>query len=128
MGLISQYGRFIFMIKVLFLIMTIMAKRTELVIKRDTKKGKTANIDEQRKKLEKEEYLRSRLELMFKFTMSIFLIIVFFPKRKNRVELTYEDNLLLTVFGFILLITADWSVLIPHNIIEEYMSKALFVK
>ena len=128
MGLISQYGRFIFMIKVLFLIMTVMAKRTELVIKRDTKKGKTANIDEQRKKLEKEEYLRSRLELMFKFTMSIFLIIVFFPKRKNRVELTYEDNLLLTVFGFILLITADWSVLIPHNIIEEYMSKALFVK
>lgn len=128
MGFISQYGRFIFMIKVLFLIMTIMAKRTELVIKRDTKKGKTANIDEQRKKLEKEEYLRTRLELMFKFTMSIFLIIVFFPKRKNRVELTYEDNLLLTVFGFILLITADWSVLIPHNIIEEYMSKALFVK
>ena len=128
MGLISQYGRFIFMIKVLFLIMTIMAKRTELVIKRDTKKGKTADLDEQRKKLENEEYLRSRLELMFKFTMSIFLIIVFFPKRKNRVELTYEDNLLLTVFGFILLITADWSVLIPHNIIEEYMSKALFVK
>lgn len=128
MGFISQYGRFIFMIKVLFLIMTVMAKRTELVIKRDTKKGKTANLDEQRKKLEKEEYLRSRLELMFKFTMSIFLIIVFFPKRKNRVELTYEDNLLLTVFGFILLITADWSVLIPHNIIEEYMSKALFVK
>jgi hypothetical protein len=128
MGFISQYGRFIFMIKVLFLIMTIMAKRTELVIKRDTKKGKTADLDEQRKKLEKEEYLRSRLELMFKFTMSIFLIIVFFPKRKSRVELTYEDNLLLTVFGFILLITADWSVLIPHNIIEEYMSKALFVK
>lgn len=128
MGLISQYGRFIFMIKVLFLIMTIMAKRTELVIKRDTKKGKTTNLDEQRKKLETEEYLRARLELMFKFTMSIFLIIVFFPKRKNRVELTYEDNLLLTVFGFILLITADWSVLIPHNIIEEYMSKALFVK
>lgn len=128
MGFISQYGRFIFMIKVLFLIMTVMAKRTELVIKRDTKKGKTANIDEQRKKLEKEEYLRSRLELMFKFTMSIFLIIAFFPKRKKRVELTYEDNLLLTVFGFILLITADWSVLIPHNIIEEYMSKALFVK
>ena len=128
MGFISQYGRFIFMIKVLFLIMTVMAKRTELVIKRDTKKGKTANIDEQRKKLENEEYLRSRLELMFKFTMSIFLIIAFFPKRKNRIELTYEDNLLLTVFGFILLITADWSVLIPHNIIEEYMSKALFVK
>ena len=128
MGFISQYGRFIFMIKVLFLIMTVMAKRTELVIKRDTKKGKTANIDEQRKKLENEEYLRSRLELIFKFTMSIFLIIVFFPKRKKRVELTYEDNLLLTVFGFILLITADWSVLIPHNIIEEYMSKALFVK
>lgn len=128
MGLISQYGRFIFMIKVLFLIMTVMAKRTELVIKRDTKKGKTADLDEQRKKLENEEYLRSRLELMFKFTMSIFLIIVFFPKRKKRVELTYEDNLLLTVFGFILLITADWSVLIPHNIIEEYMSKALFVK
>ncbi len=128
MGFISQYGRFIFMIKVLFLIMTVMAKRTELVIKRDTKKGKTANLDEQRKKLENEEYLRTRLELMFKFTMSIFLIIVFFPKRKSRVELTYEDNLLLTVFGFILLITADWSVLIPHNIIEEYMSKALFVK
>lgn len=128
MGFISQYGRFIFMIKVLFLIMTVMAKRTELVIKRDTKKGKTADLDEQRKKLENEEYLRSRLELMFKFTMSIFLIIVFFPKRKKRVELTYEDNLLLTVFGFILLITADWSVLIPHNIIEEYMSKALFVK
>lgn len=128
MGFISQYGRFIFMIKVLFLIMTVMAKRTELVIKRDTKKGKTANLDEQRKKLEKEEYLRSRLELMFKFTMSIFLIIVFFPKRKNRVELTYEDNLLLTVFGFILLITADWSLLIPHNIINEYMSKVLFVK
>lgn len=128
MGFISQYGRFIFMIKVLFLIMTVMAKRTELVIKRDTKKGKTADLDEQRKKLEKEEYLRTRLELMFKFTMSIFLIIVFFPKRKNRVELTYEDNLLLTVFGFILLLTADWSVLIPHNIIQEYMSKALFVK
>ena len=128
MGFISKYGRFIFMIKVLFLIMTIMAKRTELVIKRDTKKGKTADLDEQRKKLEKEEYLRTRLELMFKFTMSIFLIIVFFPKRKNRVELTYEDNLLLTVFGFILLLTADWSVLIPHNIIDEYMSKALFVK
>ncbi len=54
-------------------------------------------------------YWKGRFEFIFVFLMSFLLIYLFNPRKPN-VVLDYETKLLLFLFGFILLITAKWSV------------------
>jgi hypothetical protein len=68
------------------------------------------------KKREKIQYLKERVETLFKGLMAVLLLILFNPRRtKDTIKLDYETRLLLYLFGFILLLTADWKSIF-HNI------------
>jgi hypothetical protein len=47
--------------------------------------------------------------------MSVLLIYLFNPRTERSVMIDYETKLLLYLFGFILLITADWGVFIHET-------------
>jgi hypothetical protein len=62
------------------------------------------------KKIQMVEEFRNKTEFFFKVLMSLLLIYLFNPRRTTDiVRLDYETRLLLCLFGFILVLTADWS-------------------
>jgi|APSaa5957512535_1039671.scaffolds.fasta_scaffold453362_1 hypothetical protein len=68
-------------------------------------------------------YLKERLELLFKLLMSIFLIYMFYPGRKPPIPLDFEARLLLYLFGFIIIITADWKSIYSHSVLNKNTRK-----
>lgn len=94
----NLYIKFIFIVKILFIILAVY----ELYIKH--KEPKNAE------KIENIRHTKNRVELLFKGLMSILLIYLFSPKTsKEMMKMDYETRLLLWLFGFIILITADWN-------------------
>jgi len=67
-------------------------------------------------------YLKERVELLFKFLMSILLIYVFNPRRKVAVQLDYEMKILLFLFGWILILSANWSSIMEPSVFKKYLS------
>lgn len=62
-----------------------------------------------KKRLNNLEFWKNRLEFIFIALMSVLLIYLFNP-RVNRINMIdTETRILLYLFGFILLLTADWS-------------------
>jgi len=59
-------------------------------------------------------FLKNRMDFIFIFMMSCLLIYLFYPKRTD-VTLDSETKLLLYLFGFVLIFTADWSVFIHES-------------
>jgi hypothetical protein len=57
--------------------------------------------------LETNDHLKNQLELVFISLVAILLIILFNPINKNLI-LDNETRTILYLFGFLLLITADW--------------------
>lgn len=104
---------FIILIKVLFII----ASLTHLYykIKKDEENyiNKTA------------VYWRGRLEFIFTISMAILLIYLFNPNYNHEKMITYETKLLLYLFGFILIIIAEWSQFIKENKIIKYLQNVL---
>lgn len=60
-------------------------------------------------------FWKERMEFIFITLMSFLLIYLFNPRANRSANLDYETKILLYLFGFILLITADWSVFIKEN-------------
>ena len=74
----------------------------------EKEKNKSDKIKKQIETQQKIEYYKTRIELLFKFLMSLLLIYIFNP-RQNRINLiNYEAKLLFFLFGIILVVTADW--------------------
>ena len=55
-------------------------------------------------------YWKERFEFVFVLLMAILLIYLFNPRRKEMVMIDGETKVLFYLFGFVLIITADWSV------------------
>jgi hypothetical protein len=55
-------------------------------------------------------YWKERFEFIFVLLMAILLIYLFNPRNDKSVTIDGETKLLLYLFGFVILITADWSV------------------
>jgi uncharacterized membrane protein YozB (DUF420 family) len=53
-------------------------------------------------------YWKERLEFVFKLLMSILLIALFNPRTHKAVLIEGETKILLYLFGFVLIITANW--------------------
>ena len=53
-------------------------------------------------------YWKERLEFVFVFLMACLLIFIFNPRQDNSRLLNKETKILFYLFGFILLITANW--------------------
>jgi hypothetical protein len=107
--------RLIIIIKLFFIYYAIYGFILERKLKKDPK-----NVQLQKEYHDK-MYFKERLELMFKFFMSLFLIYVFFPQHATPIQLNSEMRILLYLFGFILLLTAKWSEILDNNAINKYL-------
>lgn len=56
-------------------------------------------------------YWKERLEFIFIILMALVCIIIFYPYYSDTVYIDKETRLLLFIYGFIILITANWNVI-----------------
>jgi uncharacterized membrane protein len=115
MNYLNLYVKFIFAIKIIFISLAVY------------KVYITHKHPKNTKKIEEIQYWKDRCEIFFKGTMAVLLIVLFNPRTSKEVmKLDYETRLLLYLFGFILLITADWKSIfkkIPESL--ELIQKIL---
>jgi hypothetical protein len=52
--------------------------------------------------------LKNQVEFIFTIMMAILIIILFSPFYKEKIVIDYETRMLLYLFGFLIIITADW--------------------
>jgi hypothetical protein len=90
------YITLIFIVKIAFIILAVY----RLYIKAKNPKDKNLKIV---------EFWKERFEFIFISMMSVLLIYLFYP-RANRINMIDgETKLLLYLFGFVLLLTENWS-------------------
>jgi amino acid transporter len=102
---------FIILIKFLFIIFSLI--HLNFIIKKDEENK--INIEA--------VYWRNRLEFIFTISMAILLIYLFNPRYNNENLITPETKLLLYLFGFILIIIAEWGEFIRENKLFTYLQK-----
>ena len=100
MNYFTMYITLIFIVKIIFIVLAIY----NLYLKKGVSKTKE-NVSKQ---LEV-EFWKDRVEFIFVFLMSLLLIYLFNPRFNNTNMINKETKILLTLFGFILLITAKWN-------------------
>ena len=100
---IDIYINFIIFIKICFIISVI----THIYLKNTQKEG--SDLDK------KALYWREKLEFIFKALMAGLIIYLFNPRRSRERLIDYEVKVLLYLFGFILLITAEWSAFFKES-------------
>ena len=98
MDKLNIYITFIIFIKVCFVILAVSHLYLKLKHKEHSETDK------------KIVFWKERLEFVFVILMSGLLIYLFNPRHNRSILITHETKLLLYLFGFILLITADWKV------------------
>jgi archaellum biogenesis protein FlaJ (TadC family) len=118
MNILTNYVRFIIVIKIIFLYFSITAFLAEAKLKKNP-----AN-KQLEKEYEEKIYLKDRVELLFKFCMSILLVYVFYPQRKVPIPIDYEMRVLLCAFGFVLILTAQWKTILTDNTLKKYAETA----
>jgi uncharacterized membrane protein len=92
------YIYFIFAVKVGFILLAV----THIYLKI---KGKEGN--ETDKKI---EYWKEKFEFVFIILMAILLIYIFNVRHDRTIMINHETKFLLYLFGFVLIITADWEL------------------
>lgn len=99
----DMYIMLIFIVKLAFIILAVY----RLYIK--------AKQPEEKELLEKIEFWKHRVEFIFITLMSILLIYLFNPRFNNINKIDSETKLLLYLFGFVLLLTENWSSFIHES-------------
>ena len=97
------YITFIFLIKIGFITMVLIHLYLKLKHRENT------DLDK------KILYWKDRLEFFFKLLMSFLLIYLFNPRYDKSILIDRETKILLYMFGFVLLITSNWNVLIKES-------------
>jgi hypothetical protein len=110
---LNYFITFIIVVKVLFILFSL----THLYYKIKDEEQNKYNIAA--------VYWRGRLEFIFTITMAVLLIYLFNPRYNNEKLITRETKLLLYLFGFILIIIAEWGEFIRENKLFEYLQDAL---
>lgn len=100
----SSYIITIFIVKVLFIVLAVYALYIKL------KKPKDKML------LKKVSYWKEKTEFIFITLMSILLLYLFYPKADRGVMIDNETKILLYLFGFVLLLTENWSNFIHESI------------
>lgn len=98
MSLFNVFITFIFIIKIIFVILAVWHS---YLVKKGSPLAK--NIG----------FWKDRMEFIFIFCMSIVCIYLFNPS-KIQVALDYETRFLLFVYGIIILITSNWKLFITQ--------------
>ena len=97
------YIYIIIFIKICFIISVI----THIYLKNTKKEGSELDV--------KALYWREKLEFIFKALMAGLIIYLFNPRQNRERLIDYETKVLLYLFGFILLLTADWSAFVEES-------------
>ena len=98
-----MYVTLVFIVKIIFLI---------LIVSKGYVKHKNPN---NKKLIQNLGFWKDRVEFIFKALMSALLIFLFNPRFDNLRYINYETKLLLSLFGFILLISADWKSFVEES-------------
>lgn len=77
------------------------------------------------KKIIQITYWKERIEFVFIIMMSTLLLYLFNPRMNNMNMITSETKLLLFLFGFILILTAKWSVFLSESKWFSYVQGSL---
>jgi len=108
-----MYIYFIIFIKIIFILLAI----THIYLKI---KGETgSDLDETI------VYWKERIEFLFVILMALLLIYVFNPRKSHINLLNKEIQILLYLFGFILLITANWDTFLHESKWFKYLQQIL---
>ena len=106
----------IIIIKILFLITTI----GHIILSHTRKQTpKTKEFDE--KFLE----WKQKFEFVFIVMMSCLLIFIFTPWRDNAHYMTSTMKFLFYLFGFILILSADWNLILPSTSLDSIVRRSL---
>ena len=97
------YIYFIFAVKVGFIVMAI----THIYLKFKGKEN--SDLDK------KIEYWKERFEFVFVFLMALLLIYLFNTRHDRSIMIDHETKILLFLFGFVLIITADWGLFLRDS-------------
>lgn len=95
----------IFIVKILYILLTLYYILFKIRGEEKSEKGK------------KIYFFKGRLEFLFKFCMAALLIYLFNPYYNNFKLIDDEVKLLLYLFGFVLIITANWSVIVKESVV-----------
>jgi hypothetical protein len=71
------------------------------------------------------EYWKTRIEFVFVFLMALLLMYLFNPQTDKKSMIDKETQLILFLFGVVLIVTADWSDFIKESIIFKTIQKIL---
>lgn len=103
----------IFVVKIAFIILAVY--RLYIKAKKSQDKKLLATI----------EYWKSRCEFVFITLMSVLLMYLFNPRANNINMISSETKLLLFLFGFVLLLTENWSSFIHESIWFKNLQQSL---
>ena len=116
MNILTNYVRFTLLLRFLFIVFAFMAFRTEAKLKNNPSDVYLV------KEHQKYVYIKNHLELLFKFCIAVLLIYLFNPMRKEIIPIGFETRVLLYLFGILILLTADWRVIIDNKKFDKYVS------
>ena len=107
----SRYDNFIILVifvKIVFVVFALIARYYEFKI------SKSVSSTEKQQYTQNYNwaiYWKERLEFLFIILMALVCIIIFYPFYSDTLYIDKETRLLLFIYGFIILITANWSVI-----------------
>ena len=113
---------FIIIIKVIFIGLIIcdnLLLEKIKIVKTPSQKTRTQNREKTIK------YWIGRLEFIFVILMSIVLIYLFYPYSKTPLNIDHHTKLLLCLYGFITIFTANWTQFFDTSIIWSTLSHNL---
>lgn len=105
MSYFSTYIIVVFVVKISFILLAISTKIVEL--------GKSHD----KELIYKLSFWKERTEFLFKALMSAMLIYIFNPRANNLYLIDGETKLLLYLFGFVLILTANWDTFFKDSVI-----------
>ena len=107
MSFFDSYIYFIFAVKILFILSAITTRYLKIKNKENSETYKILS------------YWKERIEFVFVILMSILLIYLFNPRQNRSNMINGETKILLYLFGFVLLITANWSTFFGESVLLE---------
>ena len=113
MNSFNAYISFIFVIKIVFVVLAVIHIYDKM--KRQTNTPQDKNI----------VFWKDRMEFIFIIMMSLLLIYLFNPRYNKPIVLDYETKLLLFLFGFILIITAKWKIFVKESALFQKIQHSL---
>jgi di/tricarboxylate transporter len=107
-SLLRSYIILVIIIKVIFLLLLLYSFYIKHLIK------KYPNNKNYKISLEKIDKFKYKVEFIFTISIALLLIILFNPNHVKPIYIDHEARILLYLFGFLLLITADWNKFIYY--------------